>query len=420
VRAPTVVLLMWALACGGRDPSPPPAQPAPPAPPSSPSSPTTPATPGDPAPAPSAPAAVTFERLDASGECDGLVPERAPPAVTIAVAAAGGACGGGVSAGTGHVAVRLGVGADTRWQAFEADGTPRKTFAGWPVLPQPEGWDTVVATPVADGGSRVEHVAIGPDGTARRSADVSSDPALVLTHGWHVAGDPAGGALALVAGTDRFHNHWAGLTTQRFDASGAPRWAAPVTFGARSDPTISFLAAGITRSGEALALWQHSAWLDVAWLDAGGALVAEADLAEPQETVLGSLQLTHDLALAPLLDGGLALRVDGAFRRVYPRLATTSAPPPAWLADRARWSYRFTRGNAGYALFPPAGEPSPGCDQGVELRAPSGRLCGRVVLHGNGQACTTGAVDHGWDGTVVQQASSGACTWRFWPKLLAR
>jgi hypothetical protein len=32
--------------------------------------------------------------------------------------------------------------------------------------------------------------------------------------------------------------------------------------------------------------------------------------------------------------------------------------------------------------------------------------------------CTTGAIDQGWDGTVVQQASADACTYRWWPRML--
>jgi hypothetical protein len=51
--------------------------------------------------------------------------------------------------------------------------------------------------------------------------------------------------------------------------------------------------------------------------------------------------------------------------------------------------------------------------------APSGRRCGTLTFRRDGNACVTGAIDQGWDGTVVQQASSGACGWRFWPRLLA-
>jgi hypothetical protein len=32
--------------------------------------------------------------------------------------------------------------------------------------------------------------------------------------------------------------------------------------------------------------------------------------------------------------------------------------------------------------------------------------------------CSTGAIDQGWDGTVVQQSGKDACTYRWWPGLL--
>lgn len=44
----------------------------------------------------------------------------------------------------------------------------------------------------------------------------------------------------------------------------------------------------------------------------------------------------------------------------------------------------------------------------------------RVVLREAGTGCTTGAVDQGWDGTVVQQSGKDACTYRYWPGLLGR
>jgi hypothetical protein len=107
------------------------------------------------------------------------------------------------------------------------------------------------------------------------------------------------------------------------------------------------------------------------------------------------------------------------FQRAYPAGSTRSAPLPAWLAARASASYRFTRGNRGYAVFPPAGQASADCSQAIELLAPSGRLCGRVTLPGGGTPCSTGQLDQGWDGTVVQQRTTGECRHRLWPALLA-
>ncbi len=350
------------------------------------------------------------------------MPASVPPPVSIARTPPSGAtCAGGLSDGTGHVAVAARAGDRASWQVFAPDGTPGATFSAWPVVAEPAGFQGLAITDAPGGvGVVAAQVALGPDGSAVTSTTVSVDPALVTTTGWTLAGDPLGGSLALLSQLDRFHNHWSVLRAQRLDAAGAPRWPDPVQFGARSD-RVYFLTAGVSRPGEALALWQESAYLDVSWRDAAGAEVAAQQQAERYPDVLGTDVLDPVLELVPLLDGSLALRAQGSLRRVYPHLATRSAPLPAWLSDRATWSLRFTRGNVGYALFPPPAQASQDCAQTIELRAPSGRLCGQVILRPEQPgACTTGAVDQGWDGTVVQQASAGACRWRFWPGLLAR
>jgi hypothetical protein len=218
-------------------------------------------------------------------------------------------------------------------------------------------------------------------------------------------------------------NHWFALRATRFDASGAPRHVdAPIA--ADVGPGPIFLAAGVSRGGDALVLYQQSAFVSAAWLDADGHVVLSAPLDAGDRTaeVLGDERyVAHALELSPLLDGSLALRSDGVFRRAYAPRAGRSGPLPAWLAARAGGTFRFTRGNIGYAALPAAGAEAPDCAQTVDLVSPSGRLCGRVVLREPGAAaCRTGVVDQGWDGTVVRQSAEGACTWRAWPGLLAR
>jgi hypothetical protein len=423
VRASIVVLFTGVLACGGGASGTSAAEPAPPTGETPPPTPTPTPTP---TPNPSADPTVSLERLDPASECDGLVPDRAPAAVTVTTSPPSGLrCGGGFSDGTGHVAVSMRSGDETRWQVFAPDGKAAQGFAAEPVVPEPSGWHGLRVSPasVPSGGSVVEQVAHGPDGALRREHTVSFDPVQVQTNGWSLAQDPAGGCFVLVANTDNAHNHWGGLRGQRFDAGGAPRFAPELQFGARSDSRVFFLAAGVSSRGESLAIWQQSAWVDVAWFDRTGGSVpgAARDLSERQADALGPAGLTPRVELLPLLDGGLAVRVDGAFRRRYGHLATTTSPLPEWLAARATGWFRFTRGNAGYAVFPPAGQDATDCAQTIELRAPSGRLCGRVVLRADPpRACVTGAVDQGWDGTVVRQDALETCTWRFWPALLAR
>lgn len=378
------------------------------------------------APPGEAPAATaTLERLDASPECDGLVPERVPAVVTARrTPPAGTTCVGGVSDGTGAVAVGARGPGSTSWQTYAPDGTPRRAFlADAPLVPEPSGWHALVSSSGRSStsqGTVLEHVAIAPDGAVLRGGEISPDPAGFVSLGWNLSSDPLGGCLVAMRATAVAGNHWSSVEAVRFDASGAPRSRGRVAvLPSALEP--SFIAGGVSRGGEALVLYQHSASLDVAWLSAdSGAPIpaATVERAEESAPVVGP-GLSHALELVPLLDGGLALRSDGAFRRRYDRLATRSAPLPPWLAARAEGTYRFTRGNRGYAAFPPAGLAAPDCTQAVELLSPGGRLCGRLVLREEGTACTGGVVDQGWDGTVVQQSGRDACTYRWWPGLLA-
>lgn len=372
-------------------------------------------------------ASVTFEPLDGSGDCAGLVPDRAPPPVEIRVPApAGAACVGGTSDGTGAVAVgvRDAAGATT-WHAYAPDGAARGAFgADPPLLPQPSGWHAVVSSgPQGAAAPKVELVAFSPDGSATRRETVSPDPAQAQYFRWNLARDPAGGSLVVVRSSTVAGNHWSSVTAQRFDASGAPAWPGAATVRIVPSPTEPlFLLGGVSSRGEALVVSQHSAFVDVSWTDPrSGAPIAaaSADEVEPAAGVVGA-GLAPALESQPLLDGSIAIRANGTFRRIYAPLGTASSPLPEWLAPRGACTVRATRGAAGYAALPPPAQGSADCAQRVDLLSPSGRLCGRAVLHETGGACTTGAVDQGWDGTVVQQSARDACTYFVWPRLLGR
>lgn len=438
-----VALGMGVLACGGGDdpaPGPDPTSDAPgdpaPDPDSDPGSDPDPGAdpvPGPPAGGPAAPdpapapppvpgpqpaTGLRIERLDPASECDSVLPERAPAPVEITLAPPEGAtCAGGISDGTGHVAIAALVGTGARWQVYAPDGSARSAFTAWPLLPQAAGWQGLLEEPGPLSSPVVSHRTFAPDGALRGTHRISEDPTVVHTRRWRLGPDPLGGSFALVTGLTVSGNHWSTVLPYRFDAGGDPAWDDPALLEYRSDQVL-FVSAGVSNRGESLALWQQSAWTDVAWQDRGGGVVASGNLLERYATIAGP-EIFPEIDLVPLLDGGVAVRSDGAFRRIYPHLALRSEPLPGWLADRAAWTYRFTRGNRGYALFPPPGADALDCSQTVELRAPSGLLCGRVVLEGDGGRCDTGAVDQGWDGTVVQQRSAGACRYRFWPALLA-
>ena len=330
-------------------------------------------------------------------------------------------CSGGLSDGTGHVAVAAQAGAGAGWQVFGPDGSPQATFAAWPLLAASSGWHGLAIEPRAELGTRVTHRTYAPAGALLGEAEASSAPEQLQALAWALAPDPRGGSFTLVGQQDLFRNHWTRLEAQRFDEVGRPRWPENLPFDANGEHEILFVAAGVSTLGEALAIRQNASRVDVTWLRADGATAAQALDAEPYAAVVGSADFRrYEVELVSLLDGGLAVRSDGIFRRTYPHLATVTTSLPAWLEARAASRLRLTRGNRGYALFPPSGREEPRCEQAVEILAASGRLCGRVILAGAGRACTTGVVDQGWDGTVVQQRGHLACAWRFWPGLLGR
>ncbi len=370
-------------------------------------------------------ASLSIERLDADADCDGLVPTSAPDPVAVKLdAPAGGACIGGVSDGTGAVA--LGVrdsGGAVTWRVRSAAGSPLGTFAAdWPLLSEPAGWDALdVSRPPFGADPTVDHVAVSPSGAVVRRDRVTPDPTIGVGPRWSLAGDPGGGSAVAVRWTYVAGNHWSAVAVHQFDAAGTPRWTTDppaVTVQAPGEP--AFLGAGVPESGDVLLLTQHSAFLDVTWLDPGGSAAGGSVMQEPSQAVAGE-GLSHVLELAPLLDASIAVRSDATWRRVYLPRAPASAPLPDWLAARAADAVRITRGGLGYALLPPSGSASPDCATRVELVSRGGRTCGRITIREPGTACTVRSVDQGWDGTLVaQSAAADACTMRWWPGLLAR
>jgi hypothetical protein len=317
------------------------------------------------------------------------------------------------------VAVSARSGDTVTWQAFTPAGAAQGRFAAWPLVPEPSGWQGLLVTPgISGGGAAVAHRNVHPDGAVAEEVAVCLDPSLSGTQRWSLAQDPLGGALTLVGEVDLYHNHFTSVRTQRFDEAGLARWPELVNAGGSGDHSIEYLATGVSRQGESLSLWQRSAFLQLAWQNTAGEVVAADMGTEHYFDVFGSTAFRpYELELVPLLDGALALRVDGVFKRRYDHLALASSPLPDWLSARAGGTFRFTRGNRGYAAFPPPGQASADCAPSIELLAPSGRLCGRVTVPG-GAGCTTGQLDQGWDGTVVQQRAAGGCQYRFWPGLL--
>lgn len=419
MRPTHLALPLLALACTG----------APAADPASPAEPGPATTPGGAeqasAGSPAGAASLAVERLDADPECDAVVPAAAPAPVQVRLEApSGGGCVGGVPDGTGAVALGArDTAGDVTWRVHGRDGTPGASFAATaPLLSQPSGWHALsVAQPPAGAGPVVDHLAVSPSGDVVARERVTPDPAVAVAPRWSLAADPAGGSVVAVRSTLVAGNHWSQVVAHRFDAAGAARWPGGVralTVPSPSEPL--FLGAGVPQDGDALVVAQHSAYLDVAWLDAAGVAAGGSSLQETSEAVVGG-GLSHVLDLAPLLDGSLAVGADGTWRRTYAPRAGASGALPAWLAARAGAALRTLPGGAGYALLPRAGGAAAACEQAVDLVSPSGRLCGRVTIREpSSSACAARGVEAGWDGTLVAQSMTDACTFRWWPALLGR
>ncbi|HET7827051.1 MAG TPA: hypothetical protein VFK90_17070 [Anaeromyxobacter sp.] len=421
---------------GGTPPgNPPPSNPPPANPPDNPNPP--PATPppanpppGNPPPAnpPPGDPSVTIRRLDDAAECDGLVPASAPQAVTADAPGAGENCGSGISEGGGHVAVVRHFGQGFQEvQVFAPDGTPEQRFSATafpgacamsgcvPVFPQQDGFQVTQGENGIAGISTQSHVPLtvhvqtyAADGSLRH--DEIPTPPDDWTRRYTAAADPLGGVLVVAQGSPPPDvGSWCRGRVFRFGNDGSLRGTGATT--------CEQVGAAVSNRGESLVIVARpdqapgQEFLD--WLNPDGTAAAS-------EAAIGTPWYSFARFLAPLLDGGIAANDGTTWQVVYPRLGASTRQPPDWLMQRRGWSFRFTRGNRGYALFPPTGQQLADCDPGLELRAPSGRLCGTITFREEGGACTTRALDQGWDGTVIQQSARGACHYRWWPRLLAR
>jgi hypothetical protein len=339
----------------------------------------------------------------------------------VASAPAGATCLGGSGDGSGHLAVGSRSGDVVTWTVFAPDGTRTGEASGRgmaELIRQPQGWHAVVDTPLGSPFRSVELVRLGPQGAIDRRTPLTP-PTGFLVSGFRLGEDPAGGSVVAAAVTAVGGNHSSRTLAFRFDAAAAPLHA-DVNVMSDTTPVVSFLGAGASRRGDAIVSYRLPGELHWAWLGRGGAPSAEGLAAQVE------IGADDPVLLQPLLDGGVAARFGSAWRAVIPHLGGAATPAPGWLAGRSGTLLRFTRGNRGYAVLPPAGEQLPDCAQVVELRSASGTLCGRITMREGGSACAGGAVEQGWDGTLMKQSARDACagstcrcTLHAWPRLLA-
>jgi hypothetical protein len=409
------ILLLLGAACGSGNGSTTATNPEPEPSPTPPTTPTPTATPTptpEPEPTPEPSPFVTVERLDAAAECDGILPATTPDPVLARLSPESAfACFTGTSDGTGAVVLGARDGAGNGWwRAFSADGTPRSSFAAWPLYPQPVGWQGAVTIPRTEA-SGIEGVAVltftPSGGLARRVEVVNYDPWVSMAR-WDLQQDPLGGSALFAEWNEYWSNPswWTSVT--RISASGD--WLSQGGHG-----MMDLIAGGVSNRGDALA-WSYYAGPLLHWVAPDGTTSASD---YPSDAMLWLTPREEPRYLLPLLDGSLVLVENGAYTLRFSHLSLAREDPPAWLTSRVGWTFRFTRGNRGYAAFEPAGRSAPECTQRIEFVSLGGRLCGRITLREDAADCVTGSVDQGWDGTVVQQSGQDACSFRWWPGLLA-
>ncbi len=295
------------LACGGggstdpgpttpADPSNPsdPVSPANPSDPSSPSTPSTPSIPSTPAAAPT----VTAERLDAAAECDGLVPAQIPDPIAVTrTPPAGASCAGGVSDGTGHVALAAMDASGAVFQVRTPGGDARGEFrAHARMVAQRSGWHAVaittvdrdVAQPYGGGfihvrGIQLEHVVVAADGTIVQRTLVSPYGRDSL-RGWTFGEDPLGGSVVQVNEVDMFGNHFQGIGAHRFDAAGGRLHATAIAYGSSLG---EFMASAASNRGGTLHLFYDPGYSNASWRDRDGAQLQPDGFEGMQNVLVG-------------------------------------------------------------------------------------------------------------------------------------
>ncbi len=112
--------------------------------------------------------------------------------------------------------------------------------------------------------------------------------------------------------------------------------------------------------------------------------------------------------MRPLIGGGAAVQVDGAWVAVARSAVGSADDPPAWLASHPHHDLQIIRQNTAYALIPKSGA-SP--RNALELFSGAGERCGAVTF-------PTEGLSMGMEGTVIGSSGEGGCTHDVWSGLL--
>lgn len=371
--------------------------------------------------APAEPPSFAQETEALSSSCAGVMPGPLGPGLTESEAASpGDVCVNGTSDASGHLAIGklFHYTHFVSWHVVGLDGTPGGYFSArrmGALLPQWSGFHGLSVSP----SSRVFLNTYSTNGVQLRMNEIKPGG----QGSYDAAVDYDYGSFAVVSRMTS-PGTWQ-VTAQRYDEEGDPVFGSPVVVRPGSGPNAPFIAvAGVDLHGRLLVLWDGSVdgagsgTLRGRWLRHDGSFIGAPFLAA------SGLSEGTGYTLYPLIGGGLALLADNFstgrqwLARYRPHIGGP-LPPPAWLAARPNVIPRLIRDNHAYALVPVAYQTVPDCKQELELRAPSGRLCGTLTFPLAAGACETRGIDVGRDGTVIQQSVlPDDCQHTWWPQLL--
>jgi hypothetical protein len=108
-------------------------------------------------------------------------------------------------------------------------------------------------------------------------------------------------------------------------------------------------------------------------------------------------------AVAPLVTGGIAIQVDGAWKLSVASGQPVADPAPAFLAANTGAGIALVRGARAYAVLPGGGT--------LKLYSAAGQFCGSLSFPGTSLAV-------GADGSVIAASGANQCTKTVWPALL--
>ncbi len=306
-------------------------------------------------------------------DCAGLLPAGPGGAVTFDVPTnPGDACIGSLADGQGVVAAGVQPAAGPRrWVEYGAPyGSAQGTFESPWILPQPKGFmglfvdsNSQATVMLWDSGGGI----VGTPTPIGNAGSVVLGPTLDA------------GVISLFAGPTT-------LTVRKHDAE-AGEMASTTVNGAFTPRAVVEDASGailaVTGSGTALSGF----WVDLVKNTSG----------PPFSIGTGAAVL-----LRPLLGGGIAVQIDGAWAGATQPGDAALRAPPAWLGTAS--DFVPIRAGKAYALIRPAGS--------VGVVSAQGSACGGLTFPG------VTSVSIGLDGSAVGSTGSSGCTRYLWRNVL--